>query len=118
MNAADILAAIQARQEAVKLIPVKVPEWGGCTLYFPEDITVKERRAATQGVPPDDEGRLYANYVMHHARNEKGEKVFDPMDAATQATFQGKAGMGVVARIVSEVMGAKGTFDVDSEKNV
>ena len=101
MSGKDILAAIEARAKKCPIVKVSVPEWG-CDLWFRKDITIAEQQQIRAGIPADEEAALMASYVLHQAMDADGKPVFE-VDAISRATFEGKAGVRVLARIMAEV---------------
>jgi len=112
MSGLDILAAIEARHAARARVRVDVPEWG-CTLWFPEDITVAERKQVAAGLKADDEPAMVVSFILHMAETEDGAKVFE-VNAVSRATLEGKGGMKVMLRIMAEVGGPE---TLDEAKN-
>lgn len=111
MSAADILAAIEAAHDDCDLVKVHVPEWGGVDLYFQKDLTVRQQKQIRAGVDANDEGALMASFIIHQAMDADGKRVFEA-DATTRATLEGKAGLRVLTRILSEIGGPEPAGEV------
>lgn len=101
MSGTDILAAIEKRHKELPCTKVDVPEWG-CTLWFPSDMTVAQKRRIGAGIKDDDEGGVIASFILHQAQDKAGSQLFE-VSATSRATLEGKGGLKVMMRIMEKL---------------